>query len=288
MLDAKLLTFLEVARLGSYTRAAERLHLTQPAVTQHIRKLEEHYRRKLMDTSGRAVRLTAAGEEVLSYARLQLNNERRLMERLSEGQRPLCVGATLSIADYYLPPRLSRYLSGGGTPPHVEVGNTETLLSRMHNGDLDCALIEGLFDEAVFEADIWLNASFVPIARAGHPLACGIRTLRELCGYPLLLREPGSGTRAVLENALFQRGMSPDSFLKSAELGGFGLIKAVLAATDAVSFMYEGVCRAEIEAGTLCELPVADFSLVRPLYFLRLRGGPEGERCNAFYEAVRV
>lgn len=288
MLDAKLTTFLEVARLGSYTRAAESLHLTQPAVTQHIRKLEAHYGQRLTDTSGRSVRLTAAGEQVLGYARLQTANERSLMERLAAGQRPLRVGATLSIADYYLPSSLSRSLASGGLPPHVEVGNTDALLLRMRDGGLDCAFIEGLFDEAAFEASVWRNAAFVAVARAGHPLAGGPCALRELCGYPLLLREPGSGTRAVLESVLFQRGLSPESFQGAAELGGFGLIKAALRATDAVSFMYERVCEAEMEAGRLCKLDVSDFSLVRPLYFLRLRGGAERERAGAFFAAVQA
>lgn len=79
MLDAKILTFLEVARLGSYTRAAERLHLTQPAVTQQIHRLEEHFGRRLVDTRGRGVRLTQAGEELKKHVQIELVNERRLM-----------------------------------------------------------------------------------------------------------------------------------------------------------------------------------------------------------------
>ena len=69
MLDSKVLTFLEVAAQGSYTRAAENLHLTQPAVTQQIHRLEEHYGQRLVDTCGRAVRLTEAGEKLERHAR---------------------------------------------------------------------------------------------------------------------------------------------------------------------------------------------------------------------------
>lgn len=105
MLDAKIQTFLEVAAQGSYTRAAERLHLTQPAVTQQIHRLEEHYGHRLVDTCGRVVRLTEAGMLLEHHARMQLANERRFMERMAAEEPPLSLGATLSIADYYLPGR---------------------------------------------------------------------------------------------------------------------------------------------------------------------------------------
>lgn len=121
MLDAKIQTFLEVAAQGSYTRAAERLHLTQPAVTQQIHRLEEHYGHRLVDTCGRVVRLTEAGMLLEHHARMQLANERRFMERMAAEEPPLSLGATLSIADYYLPGPLARALAGG-LAPRVTVG----------------------------------------------------------------------------------------------------------------------------------------------------------------------
>ena len=107
--------------------------------------------------------------------------------------------------------------------------------------------------------------------------------LSELCGFPLLVRGQGSGTRAVLESALFARGMDLSSFARTAELGSFGLIKAALAATDAVSFFYEGVLAGE---GGLAALEMTDFALERPLYFLTPLGSSERERCLALLEAL--
>lgn len=154
MLDAKIQTFLEVAAQGSYTRAAERLHLTQPAVTQQIHRLEEHYGHRLVDTCGRVVRLTEAGMLLEHHASMQLANERRFMERMAAEEPPLSLGATLSIADYYLPGPLARALAGG-LAPRVTVGNTQVLTGRMLAGELDCALVEGLFDRTLFEAHVW-------------------------------------------------------------------------------------------------------------------------------------
>lgn len=282
MLDAKILTFLEVARLGSYTRAAERLHLTQPAVTQQIHRLEEHFGRRLVDTRGRGVRLTQAGEKLKKHVQIELVNERRLMQRMAAAAPPLRLGATLSIADYYLPTPLAGVIASGQAP-QVCVGNTQTLTRRMLEGELDCALVEGLFDRALFEPHRWRTARFVAAARAGHPLAGKPCTMNDLCACPLLVREQGSGTRAVLESALFARGMDLSAFARTAELGSFGLIKAALAATDAVTFLYEGVVAGE---GGLAALEMTDFALERPLYFLIPRGSGQREKCLALLEAL--
>ncbi|MDY2656506.1 MAG: LysR family transcriptional regulator [Candidatus Limiplasma sp.] len=282
MLDAKVFTFLEVAEQGSYTRAAERLHLTQPAVTQQIHRLEEHFGRRLVDTRGRSVRLTPAGEELKKHVQIQLVNERRLMQRMVAGDPPLRLGATLSIADYYLPEPLARVLASVQVP-QVCVGNTQTLTQRMLAGDLDCALVEGLFDHALFEAHVWRFARFVAAVRTEHPLVGKSCTMSSLCACPLLLREQGSGTRAVLENALFARGMDLSAFSRTMELGSFGLLKAALTATDAVTFLYEGVIANE---NKLVALDVIDFVLERPLYFLVPLGSSERERCLALLEAL--
>ena len=114
MLDSKLITFLAVAEHRSYTLAAEALGLTQPAVTQHIKKLEEHYGARLTEGSGKTFRLTPAGKALFHYASLQSVNEQLLLKRLKGLIEPLRIGATLSIADYYLPSVLLPYLAAAG------------------------------------------------------------------------------------------------------------------------------------------------------------------------------
>ena len=99
MLDQKLQTFLTVVELRSYTLAAQALHITQPAVSQHIRKLEEHYGAQLIDFTGHQLALTRAGELMYRYATFQAANEHRLLEQLNQSAQTLRVGATLSIAD---------------------------------------------------------------------------------------------------------------------------------------------------------------------------------------------
>lgn len=284
MLDQKLQTFLTVVELRSYTLAAQALHITQPAVSQHIRKLEEHYGTQFIDFTGHQLSLTQAGELLYRYAAFQAANENRLLEQLSQSTQTLRVGATLSIADYYLPPLLAPFLAQTFRPLILHVGNTEEMLSACVRGELDCALIEGIFHDDDFCSHIFHAARFLPVAAADHPLSHREHRLAELFCYPLILREPGSGTRAILENRLFQSGCSPRSFSSVLECGSFRMIKELLKKTHAVSFMYEQVAAEEVEAGSLTYLHLSDCQIQRPLYFVYPRHSMSHKACQNFYD----
>ena len=286
MLDSKLETFLTVARLGSYTLAANELHITQPAVTQHVRKLEEYYGCRLIDFTGHQLRLTAAGELLLRYGTLQQANERSMLEQMEGVSRTLRVGATLSIADYYLPALLGPHLGEQGWGLSLQVGNTEEMLDRCARGELDCAFIEGMFGGEDFCRRVLLTEDFLPVAGAGHPLAGGACTLEELFAYPLVLREKGSGTRAILENHLFQQGRTAQAFAQVLECGSFQMIKEILRCTQAVSFLYRGVARKEAEAGELVWLEAEGFPIRRPLYFAYPKNSMTRRSCEAFFRRM--
>lgn len=285
MLDAKIETFLQVVRLGSYTAAAQSLHLTQPAVTQHIQKLEQHYGCKLVDSARRSARLTEAGKLLYEYLSLQQANEEQLTGLMRNVVEPLRVGATLSIADYYLPGLLVDHLLSGDTRVRITVGNTARLLEELRTGELDCAFIEGLFDAALFQSNTFCQARLVPVVAAGHPLLGRSVTLEELHGYPLVLREPHSGTREVFENWLRQRNDTPQSFAQMVELGSFTLIKELVHRSQAVAFVYEGVVHKEIEAGTLSVLEVEQYQIIHDLRFVYRKGDPLSAVLERFSEA---
>lgn len=284
MLDSKLETFLTVVELHSYTLAAEALHITQPAVTQHIRKLEEHYGCKLIDFTGHQLALTQAGKLLYRYGTLQMANELVLHKQLEGAARTLRVGATLSIADYYLPRLLGPYLKENNWGISLRVGNTEEMLEDCSRGKLDCAFIEGIFYGEDFRCHVFHTAQFLPVAAADHPLAGSPRRLAELYDYPLVLREQGSGTRAILENHLFQTSRSVQEFSSVMECGSFRLIKEILKQTQAVSFMYEQVAAEEAAAGTLTYLELSDCAIQRPLHFVYPRNSMARQACEAFYE----
>lgn len=286
MLDHKIFTFLEVARVKNYTKAAQKLNLTQPAVTQHIQKLEEYYQCKLIDISGKTVKLTPQGEALSNYANFQISNEKQLINQIKKVETPIKIGATLSIADYYLPPYLSYYLEHYDELFSVTVGNTKSIINMLLNNELYCAFIEGIFDKSIFRYYEFSKTRFLPVAKKGHPFDGRTVSLDEIHKYPLLLREEGSGTREIYESYLYQNNDSLLTPFKIYELSSFGAIKNILKSSDAISFMYEEVAKQEIERGDLCYLTIENYFIERPLYFIYPTNSLMKSRNEKFFEKI--
>lgn len=286
MLDPKIFTFLEVAKYKNYTKAAAHLNLTQPAVTQHIKKLEEYYGCSLIDISGKSVKLTAQGEALNNYANFQIANEEQLINQIKKIETPIKIGATLSIADYYLPPYLSSYLANNDELVSLTVKNTKSIIDMLLNNELYCAFIEGIFDKSLFHFYEFYSTRFLPVARKGHPLEGVEASISDIHKYPLILREEGSGTREIYENYLYQNNDSILSATKVYEISSFGVIKKVLSTSDAISFMYEEVAKQEVEKQNLCYLSIKDYSIERPLYFIYPSNSLMKKRNELFYEKL--
>lgn len=286
MIDTKIYTFLKVAQYRNYTKAATELNLTQPAVTQHIKKLEEYYNCSLINIEGKSVRLTKQGTLLYNYANFQISNEEQLINQIKKVETPIKIGATLSIADYYLPHYLSAYLSNYDELLSVTVKNTESIIKMLLNNELYCAFIEGIFDKSLFNYYEFYNTRFLPVARKGHTLEGLEVTISDIHKYPLILREKGSGTREIYENYLYQKNDSLLSASKIYEISSFVIMKKMIKNSDAISFMYEEVARQEVERGELCYLNIENYSISRSLYFIYPSNSLMKERNELFYKKV--
>jgi len=286
MIDQKVTTFIKVAELQNYTKAAAELNLTQPAVTQHIRKLEDYYGCQLIDISGKSVQLTMQGKVFYNYANFQTANETQLVNQMKKVKTPIKVGATLSIADYYLPPYLSSHIKHNDEEISLTVSNTKSIIDKLLNNELYCAFIEGIFDKTLFHYQEFYRTKFLPVARKGHPLEGKEIKLAEIHKYPLILREEGSGTREIYENYLYQNNDSILSASKVYEISSFGMIKKMLESTDAISFMYEEVAKEEVEKGSLCYLNIENYLIERPLYFIYPNHSLMKDRNEDFYQKL--
>lgn len=287
MVDIKMITFLKVVELRNYTKAAEGLNITQPAVTQHIRKLEENYDCKLIEIVGKSVKLTPQGKLLYNYANFQLANEKLLINQLKKVETPMKIGATLSIADYYLPPYLSSYLESYDELVSVTVKNTRLIIEMLLKNELYCAFIEGIFDKSLFYYDEFCTTKFVPVARKNHPLEGTKASIKDIHQYPLILREEGSGTRKIYENYLYQNNDTIHSAIKVQEISSFGIIKKVLKNSNSISFMYEEVAKREVERGELSYLSIKNFSIKRPLYFVYPKNSLKKNENTLFYERLK-
>ena len=271
MLDHKVETFLTLCQTMNYTRAAEALHITQPAVSQHIRALETEYGARFFHYEGKQLSLTEAGALFLRTAAAARHDDLHLREllRTAAGRRTLHFGATLTIGEYLMPGPLARLLR---TDPDLRlrmiVNNTDALLGLLDRGEIDFAVIEGFYPRQEYDGLVYTKEEMLPVCAPAHPLAKGEHELRELLGEHLLVREEGSGTREMLQRALQERGLSLADFPHLAELGSLNAIKALVRENCGITFCYRSAAARELERGELCAVNLGDFTLAHDFTFL--------------------
>ncbi len=266
MVDYRIRTFLTLYETMNYRRTGELLCLSQPAVSQQIRGLEEKYGCKLFVYDGRRLQVTPQAKRVAEYARTALYNEQRLQQELADpAAREVRMGATKTIGEFVVAEALSRYIRRTGDSLKIVVDNTRALLSLLDHEQLDFALVEGAFDRQRYGSRLFRQAKFVGLCRRDHPFAGRTVSLEDLAGQCLLVREPGSGTRGILENALAERGYSFDLFSRVICANQFSLITRFVAAGTGITFAYEPVGEGQPELAPFhldCLDEHREFSLV--------------------------
>lgn len=240
MLDYRMQTFLTVCRTLSYHKAAELLHISQPAVTQHIQFLEREYGCRLFVYQNRSLRKTQAAETLEQYARAMRYNEIDLRRRLREERvQQVRVGATKTIGDYVLNDQIRQYLQSGEHELTVIVDNTEHLLRLLDENHLDFAIVEGYFDKNVYDSRCLRREPFVGICRKGHPFSGREISVAQLLDETIIHREEGSGTRAILEEKLQGYHESFIHFRRNICISSFKLILELVREGLGVSFVYQ-------------------------------------------------
>lgn len=240
MLDYRIDTFLLLCKVMNFRKTADLLGITQPAVTQQIHHLETQYGQKLFQYENRRLVKTEAAEILEAYARAAKLQEGALREKL-EGSpiRSLRVGATKTIGDYYLRGHIRRYLEKPNNALTLLVDNTERLLRLLEENQLDFAVVEGFFDKTRFDSILLKREPFVGICRKGHPFDGRIVSMEELLGQTIIHREPGSGTRAILEQELRGYNESLQRFQRHICSSSFNVILDLVKNDFGVSFVYE-------------------------------------------------
>ena len=249
-MDQKLLTFLTLCRTMNYRRAADALHLTQPAVTKQIQSLESQYGVKLFSYDERKLRKTAQGEILERYAMELQYNDAELARLLAAKPKTLLrIGATKSIGDYILIPEIRRFLARPENELFFTVDNTAHLLSQLEAGELDFVVLEGLFDKRRYNHFLLREEPYIGICAADHPWSGRIINLETLFSERLILREPGSGTRNILERELTQQGYTVEAFERRVCISSFKIIRELVASGCGVSFLYEAVVKSAPQFG---------------------------------------
>jgi LysR family transcriptional regulator, transcriptional activator of the cysJI operon len=290
MLDNRLQTFLTLCETCNYTKTAEKLNMTQPAVSQHILFLENHYQVVLISGKGKNFSLTEEGKALQQYARtLKANSERilPLLHRIKNQVKPLNFGATLTIGEYTVPPILYQILKENPeTNISMFVENTHILQKMLWGGKIDFALLEGHFNQNQFDSKLISNETFIGVCSPDNKIASKTTDLEELLDQNLILREPGSGTRDILEKALYNQNLSIKDFKRKIEIGNMNAIKELCHQNIGITFMYKEAVKKEISQGYLKEIPMRNFNISHPFNFVYLKNSPDKSQIEYWFERI--
>ena len=262
MLDNRTITFLTVCKEMNYTRAAEKLNISQPAVSQHIQYMEDYYGVRLFRFIGKKLILTDAGRLLQRSLTAFHNNEIYLKEQLSfinDKKQTLRFGATLTVGDFMIARPLSDFLSKHkGADISVTVANTKELLQKLDSGEIDFAILEGDYPKTLYNHQPYIIDNFIPICGKKYPFAAPPTRLSDLIGERLILRESGSGTRMILEHMLIENGISLEDFSNVITIGNMNAIKDMVIAGCGITFLYETAVLKELRSGIIKKLDLAD------------------------------
>jgi len=289
MADRRLQVFHSVAKHLSFTKAAEALFMTQPAVTFQVKQLEEQFNARLFDRSHGRIKLTLAGELVYHYAEriLQLSSELevRMAEISGEIAGPVMIGASLTNGEYILPQVIGEFQK---RYPRVEirltVGNSELIESRVADRSLDMGFIESPSHLPSLETQDICEDELVVVCSPRSALARFRRLSPEhLMGHAFVRREPGSGTREFADRYFREHGISPEDLTVVMELGSTVAIKSVVETGLGFSIVSRAAIPKELRLGSLLAIPLEP-RLIRILSWVCLKEQFRSRRLQVFVD----
>ena len=276
--DFRLQVFHTVAKRLNFTRAAEELFISQPAVTRHIQELEQQFKVKLFERNGTRIRLTDAGGRLLKHTEELFAIYRNIefdMSSLTQRQSGrLYLGGSMTTAPYIIPPILARF---HGRYPDVEVslitGNTQQIEQALGQQEIDLGIVEGHSRHSSISYTEFMKDEIVLVSNPAHPLAKRVSIRPEdLTRIPLLLREPGSGTLEVVAHALKGIGIKLSELNKEMQLNSTEVIKSYLLNAPCMAFLSIHAIEKELQNNECCIIDVKGLHIERNFYFARLQG----------------
>ena len=277
MSDRRLKVFHTVAKLLSFTKAAEALHMTQPAVTFQVRQLEEYFNTRLFDRTHNKVNLTPAGERVAEFAErifdLYSEMENSVRDLTGEISGALTIGASTTIAEYMLPALLGEFKNRyPDINLRLKVSNSEGIVSMVEHNVIDLGVVESPVSNKNLIVEVCHVDQLVVVAAPDHELVKrgGKVKAAEIVRYPFVSREEGSGTRDVITQYLIDEKVNPNEMNFCLELGSPEAIKGAVEAGMGITIISRSIINKELKLNTLCELQL-DPPLSRPFSFVRQR-----------------
>ena len=277
-MDFRLKVFYTVAKRLSFTKAAAELFITQPAISKHIKELEEHYKIKLFDRNGSKILLTTAGQVLLEHTKSIFEYYRKIDYDMSalinERIGLLRVGASTTISHYLIPPLLALFHQ---KLKEVKVsllnGNTEQIESALIKQDIEIGIVEGQSKNKSIKYTEFLKDELVLVCNSSHALTkLDFVTHEDLKRMNFVIREQGSGTLEVIEHALKPFGIKFSNLNIEMQLGSTESIKSYLLNSDCVAFISIHAIEKELKNKEITILDVQNLSIERYFYIISLQG----------------
>ncbi|QPF86584.1 LysR family transcriptional regulator [Bradyrhizobium genosp. L] len=282
--------FAAVARTGSFSRAAELLHISQPAISKGVRDFELQVGCRLLDRTSKGVRPTREGAalarhaEALFAAERAAEDELQALRNLDSGS--LRIGASTTIATYMIPEYLGVFHRAfPGIDLHVVSANTSDIASLMLGHEIEIALVEGPVEDENLVSTAWRTDVMALIAAPDHRFAAaGPIDIRLLADEILIVREPGSGTREVVAQALASHRVEPQ---RTLEIGSTEAIKQAVAAGVGVAIVSIATIDDQVSLGKLKVIPIKNVQIERTLWQLKSPGRLDVPAAVAFEGIIR-
>lgn len=270
MLSTKLQTVLAVAEYKNFTRAAEELNMTQPAVSHHIKQLEQEVDAPLFVRNKAGLKLTPQGEIVVNYARRMKALHERMFAELQNAERHLSllrIGITHTSESNLTAAALARYSNQKGKLKIILFTDTiNNLYDMLENYELDLGIVDGAYGDPRFFSMLLDTDYLTCVMSVDNPLARkGAVTLAELRRQKMILRTPASATRTLFESALESNGESIQSFDVTLEVDNIATIKDLIRRDFGVSVLAKSACMDELKKKKIAVLPIENLSMMREI-----------------------
>ena len=267
MFDFRVQTFLAVCKTMNYTRAADLLGLTQPAVSQHIHWLEEQYDVKLFSYKGKKLTLTDAGIKMQTAFTTIQHDLQSLAKNIKNQTETLSFGVTPTVGSYLIPKQLANYKKQfPDVQINMEVDNTAKLCLAIDKGELDFAIVEGYFYKNNYDALLYKTEKYIAVCSADMQI--NISKLAQLVSFPIVIREHGSGNREIITRSLSRHNLSIQDFKSVIQISDLHALKALILEGVGIGFVYRAAVENEIKQGTLKEIILDDFNEEHEITFI--------------------
>jgi DNA-binding transcriptional LysR family regulator len=281
--------FYESARLENFSKAAERLYITQPAVSAQIKQLEEFFDVKLFNTVGRRVHLTEAGKVLLDCAQKIFDAERdaeAAMQDIRELKRgSLHIAVTKDYAPYVIPRYVSRFHAlHPGISIHLSEGSSAEIMEELSTFKHELAIVGGTVFPKSVVGKTFRTEELLLVAAPNHPIASqGSVTVEDLARMPLIVREEGSTSRSLVMDMFKARDLSPNIAYEASNLE---FIKKLGMRGEGLHFVSRKVVEAELASGALKEIRIEGVHLAMGTSVVYLKHLKLSKIANAFLETL--